>query len=777
MTADGTSRVPSVPFGKADLTSCDREAIHLPGSIQPHGLLLVIETPSLRIVQAAGDTRAVVGAELDELLGAVFQETPVGRALRPGDRESFLTYATREAGIRKPHHLLSFEFNGETVEGTVHAAEGVILLELEKQLEPEPHDSLGLVQEMIQRVHNAKTIPETYGAIVDAVSAASGFDRVMLYRFLNDGTGAVEAEAKCAEAASYLGLHFPASDIPKQARALYLNNWIRVIPDASYTPLPLQTKQDLWSRGPLDLSSCSLRSVSPIHLEYLRNMGVKASMSLSLIMKGQLWGLIACHHLQPKYLGSRKRVALELFAQMASFQLETKLEAHDLDIRLRQKSISESMLSTLASESDIAAGLRRFQPRLLEYVQAEGIALWIDGTFSGAGRVPARDDVARLVEWLNDNSHEGIFETDCLSAHFPDSERFASDAAGMLALSISRSPRDYVIWFRPEIVQTVTWAGDPNKPVDVGTSERISPRQSFAAWKQIVRLHSEPWTATDIRTAKALRVVLLEVVLEHTDQLARQRERAQIQQQSLLRELDLKISQWESLARELKLETDRRAVVEKELSEVLRRTVLEQEAERQRIARELHDSLGQYLTVMRIDLEGIGRETGAGSPVKERIEKLKSLTDDVGQEMNRLAWEIRPTALDDLGLQKAIQQYIEEWMERSHLRFDVHLEMQDKRLDTAVETTLYRALQECVRNVIKHARATRVGIILESTPKEVRLIIEDDGAGFTLDPGQNGETPRFGLVGIRERLALVHGVLEVETAPGKGTTILIHVPL
>lgn len=777
MTTDSTYHATPVPFGKADLTTCDREEIHLPGSIQPHGVLLVLETPSLRIAQVAGDTISIVNATANDLLGAPFLDTAISQSLRAADRASLLALTDQSIGIRKPHHLLSFEFNGAPIEGIVHATNDVVLLELEHRREPEPADSLGLVQEMIQRVHSARTIPETYKAVVDAVSSASGFDRVMLYRFLNDGTGAVEAEAKCDAAASYLGLHFPASDIPKQARALYLSNWIRVIPDATYTPAPLLTAPNQRGGGRLDLSSCTLRSVSPIHLEYLRNMGVQASMSLSLVLKGQLWGLIACHHLQPKHPSYRSRVALELFAQMVSFHLETKLEAHDLDIRLRQKSISESMVSALASESDIGAGLRRFQPRLLEYVQAGGIALWIDGHFSGAGNVPPEADVAALVQWLNQNAHAGIFETNCLSAHFATAERFAPLASGVLALSISRSPRDYVMWFRPEAVQNVNWAGDPNKPVDVGATERISPRKSFAVWKQTVRLHSEPWSPMDIRTAKALRVALLEVVLEHTDQLARQRERAQVQQQSLMKELDLKISQWESLARELKLETDRRAIVEKELSEVLRQTVLEQEAERQRIARELHDSLGQYLTVMRIDLEGIGRESGDGSPVKERVEKLKLLTDDVGQEINRLAWEIRPTALDDLGLQKAIQQYLEEWMERSSLHFDVHLNMQERRLDPTVETTLYRALQECVLNIVKHARARRVGVILECTQKEVRLIIEDDGAGFSLETGSSAPSLRFGLVGIRERLALVRGVLEVETAPGKGTTILIHVPV
>jgi signal transduction histidine kinase len=251
-----------------------------------------------------------------------------------------------------------------------------------------------------------------------------------------------------------------------------------------------------------------------------------------------------------------------------------------------------------------------------------------------------------------------------------------------------------------------------------------------------------------------------------------------VQQAALMAELDKRILQWESVAEELKRESDRRAVVEAELSKVLRRTVLEQEAERQRIARELHDSLGQYLTVMRMDLESIGRDAQASVAIRQRVDKLKNLTTDVGQEVNQLAWEIRPTALDDLGLQTAIQQFLEEWEERSSLKFELHLALNERRLPAPIETALYRALQEAVRNVVKHAEATQIGVILEASSTEVRLIVEDDGKGFLWDgEGVAGPPDRLGLLGMRERLALVGGSLEVETSPGAGTTLLVHVPL
>jgi light-regulated signal transduction histidine kinase (bacteriophytochrome) len=509
-------------------------------------------------------------------------------------------------------------------------------------------------------------------------------------------------------------------------------------------------------------------------------MGVLASMSLSVIIDGKLWGLIACHHRAPRFPSYRRRVAFELFAQMASFQLETKLEAADLGSRLQQKSISETLIKNLAGASGLSEGMDKFKPTLLEYIPAKGVGLWLDGTFSGFGDTPSSNEVELLVRWLNDTMTEGVFHTEHLSAHYPPALAFADKASGMLALSVSRRPRDYVIWFRPEVLQTVTWAGDPHKPVVPGASGlRISPRKSFADWKQQVRFHSEPWTTLDAKTALSLRLSILEVVLQHTDQLAREREQARVQQQALLAELDNRIQQWETTAQELKRESDRRAVVEAELSQVLRRTVLEQEAERQRIARELHDSLGQYLTVMRLDLDGIGRDSDASASIRQRVEKLKSLTADVGQEVNQLAWEIRPTTLDDLGLQMAFQQFLEQWAERSTLTFDVHLALNDRRLPPPIETALYRVLQEAILNVVKHADAKQVGVILEASRSEVRLIIEDDGKGFIWDEAGRAAGPadRLGLIGVRERLALVGGSLEVETSPGAGTTLLIHVPL
>jgi light-regulated signal transduction histidine kinase (bacteriophytochrome) len=766
----------SAPFGAADLTNCAREQIHLPGSVQPHGALLALEPAGLKVIRVGGDTLGLLGATPEALLGRGLAEF-----LTPAQTAPLRGFLAAAGAASRPMLAFTMNVGGEdrAVDAIAHVSDGCLVLEFEPLQEVDPEDSLGLVQTMVRKAQQTDSVRELLQVAVDEVRAASGFDRVMAYRFHADGSGSVEAEAKAERLEPYLGLRYPASDIPAQARALYLRNWIRLIPDVAYRPAPLRTTAE-WPAGKLlDQSQCLLRSVSPIHVEYLINMGVAASMSMSIIIDGKLWGLIACHHMSPRFLPYRLRVAFELFAQMASFQLQTKAAAEDFAVRLRSKSIHEDLVVGLAQGSDLADGLNRFRERLLEYIPAAGLVLWLDGQFASLGATPNATEVGSIVAWLNANLTDGVFHTYRLSAHFPPALAFADRASGMLAISVSRSPRDYLLWFRPELVQTVTWAGNPQKSfVDSLDGPRLSPRKSFAQWRESVRYQSDPWSDVDIKTAQALRTSLLEVVLEHIDQLARQRQRAKVQQDALIAQLDERIREWEATAQELKREGDRRAVLEAELAQVLHRTVAEQEAERQRIARELHDSLGQYLTVMRLDLDAIARH-GEGSPdILKRVERLNMLTAEAGQEVNRLAWEIRPTALDDLGLQTAIEQFLEEWAERSSLQFDVHLTLNERRLESEIETALYRVLQEAIRNVVKHAGARRVGVILNANAHEAQLIIEDDGVGFQADASsaEGRATSRLGLIGIRERLASVGGTLEIESSAG-GTTLLIHVPL
>jgi two-component system, chemotaxis family, sensor kinase Cph1 len=769
--------VPGSRIRDYDLTNCDREPIHIPGSIFPHGALLALDPATLRIVHAGGDTARLLDVPPAALIGEA-----VARVLLDGHVARLKDLLDHGRPLIRPMAAFSLPNGPEglATDVIVHESSGLLVLEFEPRRLPDPEDPLALVQSMMGHVQPAETIQAFCNIIAAEVRTVSGFNRVMVYRFLPDGSGAVIAEAHDPGIESFLGLHYPPSDIPKQARALYLKNWSRLIPHAGYAPAPIHPTVNPANGRPLDLSQSLLRSVSPVHRQYLANMGVVATMSLSLVVRGTLWGLIACHHNAPRYLSYRLRAVCEVFAEMISSQIDTKIADEAFNERLNATNVHQELVTCMSQEPDLAEGLIRFRPNLLDFIPAAGVGLWIDGRYTSFGSAPRAVEVEALVAWLNETAHDGIFHTDCLPLLYPPAERYAHLASGILALSVSRHANDYVMWFRPEVATTVTWGGNPNKPIVSGPDgETLTPRASFAAWQQLVRLHAQPWLGAEVEAARQLRVSLLEVVLRRIDQISRERETARLEQEKLARELDLRVEQWQAAAHALTLETEHRTVLEKELSLVLRRTVESQEVERLRIARELHDTLGQSLTLLQLGLESIGRSSPSSADLQQRVTTLLKVAADAGVEVNRLAWEIRPTALDDLGIEKAIRNLLETWSERANIQFDVHLTLDDRRLSVAIETTLYRVLQEALTNVVRHAEAKRVGVILGVADQQVTMIIEDDGRGFGWDDAEPASPPgsRLGLLGIRERVALVGGSLEIESALGKGTTLFIQIPL
>ena len=777
LTLDSAPNSPSPAFDEAELTHCDREAIHTPGAIQPHGALLALDCADLRIVHAGGDTLRLLGAPPQLLL-----DQSAARLFSPEQVTQLMALANKASPQPRAVHPFSIarEANGSaTSDVIVYHSGGLLVAEFDPRREQAPENPLTVIHAMLRKVQEAETAQGFCQAIVDEVHRVIGFDRVMVYRFLNDGSGAVIAETVGTGVDSFLDLHYPESDIPKQARELYRSNWIRAIPDARYSPAPIFSTPEAQSHPPLDLSSSAIRSVSPVHRQYLANMGVVASLSMSIIMHGRLWGLIACHHREPRYLPYGLREACELFAEMVSSQLEGRAAGESFTAEQRSSRIHEGLLNRMSREPELAAGLIRFRPNLLDLIPAGGVGLWMDGQFSNLGATPPPSEIAEMVAWLNATVKEGVFHTDRLPLIYPRAVKFADVASGVLALSVSKNPRDYVLWFRPELVQTVNWAGRPDKSVQDGPEPQVlTPRNSFALWQEQVRLHASSWLGAEIDAAHRLRLALLEVVLRRIDQIAREREVARIRQDRLTSELNERLAQSERLAQALKKETELRAAVEGDLSQVLRRTVADQETERQRVARELHDTLGQSLTMLQIGLQAVCQEVPDNEKIQQRLNGMKSLAAELGRDINRLATEIRPTSIDDLGIQKAIESLLEGWSENTSFKYYLHLSPKEMRLPKAVETTLYRVLQEILTNVVRHAEASKVGVILNVSDVQVSMIVEDDGRGFPTNGAEATDSPamRLGLLGIRERLALVGGSLEIESSPGHGATVFVRIP-
>lgn len=526
---------PDLAFGAADLTNCDREPIHVPGSVQPHGLLLVLHPETLEVLQLAGATAllgavAAPGLRLGDLLPAAAVAELA--ALVPPEPDT----SPIAAEIRLP--------DGRLLDVALHRTAAGLMLEAEPlpAAQPARASPLPVVQSMLARLQVAGGSLAFCEAAAEEVRRVTGFDRVMVYRFQPDGSGVVIAESRAAGLGAYLGLHYPATDVPRQARELYLRNWLRLIPDALYAPAPLVPPLSPLTGAPPDLSHCALRSVSPLHLEYLANMGVRASMSLSVVRGGRLWGLIACHHMAPRHLPLAIRTACTLFAQVFSLQLSAKEQAEEAAEAERLHRVQETLVQGMAGEEHMALGLARHGPALRDLVSAGGVALLVEGSFAAIGEVPEEEAVRALVAWLGETAAEDVVALDRLPELWPPARDLAGVAAGVLAVFIGREKRDCILWFRPEQVRTVTWAGDPDKPVEVTPDgARLSPRRSFAAWEETVRGRARAWSPLEIEAAQALRVALLELVLRRMDQVAQERARARERQDLLLAELDHRV--------------------------------------------------------------------------------------------------------------------------------------------------------------------------------------------------------------------------------------------
>jgi light-regulated signal transduction histidine kinase (bacteriophytochrome)/CheY-like chemotaxis protein len=533
-----------------DLTNCDREPIHIPGLIQPFGFLLALSSDWM-IVRASANVREFLGEAAEDLLGRPLVDVLGAEAvhairnrialLRGADATERM-FGLKLAGIERHFDV------------ALHLSGGGIVVEAEP-CQPEMGDGAGTIRSMMTRLDQAQTMDAFLREGARQVRALTGFDRVMVYRFDAEGNGEVVAEAARGGIGSFLHLHYPHTDIPAQARALYRRNLFRIIADVAAAPVPVLPTLD--ERGqPLDLSLSVLRAVSPIHIEYLANMGVGASLSISIIIEGKLWGLFACHHYAARCPGLERRSLSELFGQMFAMKLEALERREMAAYAERAHGVSERLLVQLAGDASLRDDPAWLAETLGDAIPADGIGVVINGHIAIAGLAPDEDGFLRLVRELNRTAAGKVFATDHIAGFLPEAGRWSDRAAGMLALPISRSPRDYVVLFRQEIISTVRWAGDPHQPKRYGPNgDRLSPRKSFEAWSETVRGRSQPFTELERQVAESLRATLIEVVLRMSDEAHVERQQAAERQELLIAELNHRVRNILSLIRGLVRQT------------------------------------------------------------------------------------------------------------------------------------------------------------------------------------------------------------------------------
>lgn len=505
------------PTPEPDLASCDREPIHIPGSIQPHGALLAAAATDLRVLQASENAPAFFGCAANAILGSPVAECGGGALAALGDIGPKLLPG------KEPVLLGAVPLGGRPMNVLGHRSEGLVVLEFEPHADPaaEAASLHQIAVGFIARLQNAPTVGELARLIAAEVRRLTGFDRALVYRFEPDGTGVVVAEDGTGRLPSYQDHRFPESDIPRQARELYRANRLRLIPDAAYTPARVVPPANPLTGRPLDLSFATLRSVSPVHLEYMRNMGTAASMSVSVLIGGELWGLISCHHHAPRAVPFEARTACDLLAQVFALQVAARESTADYERRVEIQSVLTRLLAHMAAADEFTAGLLANPGDLLAFVRAAGAAVVGDGRCGLVGATPTEAQVRHLADWLFREVKRETYHTSALAAEFPPAAAYPAAASGVLAVSVSKLHPTAVMWFRPEVVETIRWGGDPRKPRDAGAVPgRLHPRKSFETWSQTVRGQAVPWLASEVAGATELRNAVVGILLKQAEEMA-----------------------------------------------------------------------------------------------------------------------------------------------------------------------------------------------------------------------------------------------------------------
>lgn len=743
----------SIRFGEADLNTCDREPIHIPGSIQPHGVLLVADRQGLSIEQAAGDTLRLLGVDLERVTDMSVAE------LFDADSAAFIgERLNTTAPFVAPMTRLGIytRVASGPLDLTLHARDRTVVLELEpaRRTVTSAGDPIAQLKTLLSVLQVMPSVDESCAAAATALRAATGFDRAMVYRFLPDDSGMVVAEDARSDLESFLGLHYPASDIPQQARELYRRNWLRTITDVDYVPAPLTPTINRRTRQAIDMSYCALRSVSPIHIEYLRNMGVSASLSASIVCRDRLWGMLVLHHYSARHVSADLRIACETFAQIFSLHIEAKTQTELSMLRLNARQSREQLIGLLADAEDIGAAIASWDLR--QYLDASGAAVFLDGRLHCIGVTPAAPDIEAIITWLN-GINRPLFSSAHLAAEYPPAARFPSLASGMVAIGLSRTPRDYVLWFRPEIGRTVRWAGEPAKSVKLGPlGSRLTPRGSFAEWLEVTKMQAAPWSEVELEAAESVRVLMLETVLKNIARV--QREQAYAATRAMAEELELRVTERTQQLRALASDLE-----------------AAEERERRQIARDLHDNLGQTLAAARIRLSDLCRHSR--SDVRTPAIQVGELIDRATDSTRSLAAQLAPEILHELGLNPALEWLGEEIGSTFGLTVTVVDDGQPKDLSHELRSILYRAVRELLINVAKHAGTDLATI--ESVAQDGRVVIRVTDRGVGFDPTTVSSRPGrgLGLVTLRERLSLIGGTATLHSAPGSGTTAVLSAPL
>ncbi|RZA33664.1 MAG: GAF domain-containing protein [Lysobacteraceae bacterium] len=739
------------PTDTLDLSRCAGEPIRTPGSIQPHGFMLTLsQAPALPVQQASANLERWTGVNAHEAVGH-----PLAQVV--GEPAAARIAAELEANPvqQRPAYLGTVTTgNGAHFDVMVHAWDSLLILEfegVERRRAADFRNLYPLIGDFLVKVNQPSSIPEMSELAARHVREVTGYGRVLVYQFDPDGHGRVLAESKEEGYESYLGQYFPASDVPAQARALYTLSPIRVIQDANYVPAPLVPELNPITGRRNDLSFASLRSVSPVHLQYMRNMGTLASMSVSIIIKGQLWGLISCHNAAPRPVSVEKRTACEQLGQILALCIGAREDAGELQFRLDVRRIMVEMLGHLTQGADFLENMSGVFPELLRFARAGGVAIVVDDRILTYGDTPDEPQIRALSEWLSMHGHSEVFHTDHLKDVYPAGAAMVRNASGLLALPISRIHQHYLLWFRPEVVQTIEWAGNPHGKQSLPSDPtQLTPRLSFEAWRETIHGRSLPWHAAEVELTVEFRSALLGIALERAEQMA-------------------------------------------ELAEELGRANKELEAFSYSVSHDLRAPLRHIVGFSDLLIESGGAEDPERRQrflknIKESARLAGKLVDDLlsFSQMGRAA--LRPTTVDMNDLVAACIDKL--GMEMQGRNVDWHIEPLPRIC--ADPTFLHLALFNLLSNAVKFTGGRDPAVITITSEEDADFTtfhVADNGAGFNMDyvhklfgvfqrlhRMEDFHGTGIGLANVRRIIERHNGRVWATSVLGQGATFSFSIP-
>jgi len=483
-----------------DTTACSNEPIHIPGSIQPHGALLAVLSDTGVITHASANLASILGHSAATAIGQQLSDV-LGEEVC----QSICNPASANGMTLEQIYVMRGP-DGGTLHVRAHRSGGHICVDMEPvRREPGQTPPVIMMQSLLEVFSGATNRQEICAIAVHGLKSIAGYDRVMAYHFCENGDGEVIAEACEPDLDSYLGLRYPASDIPPQARRLYQRHRVGAVFDTSYVPIPLLSDPTIGDGAPIDLTCSSLRSLSPTHREYMRNMGAGATMTVAVISRQKLWGLLLCHHRSPRPAAPDLRSVADMIGQYVALRL-ADVEAAEIDEQ--RAAHLQTIIDQLLTPVPLSEAFAAVEDDLLRIVDATGAVVRLSGENLHLGRHPRRE-ANRAIELLLADAHGEIIAVEDLSARFPELAHTAPELSGALLAPLSLGSEDAIVWFRPENPSIIKWGGNPTKLGTVDpTTGRVSPRTSFAPWVETVHGRSNSWNKASLELAQKLRSVV-----------------------------------------------------------------------------------------------------------------------------------------------------------------------------------------------------------------------------------------------------------------------------